>query len=154
MLIEDFSMTDHYESWLRTVQWLIIMSADQGPFNDWSLWVLIRTVKWLITMSADLGPLNDWSLWLLIKERSMTTNYQFVWLFTDSAHLEPCRDSWTTTSPRTMIKNSIMNIISSVPWKEWIWVWGTCLQCFYLTLLTLPSYFLAFCPVYSLEIFI
>ena len=86
-------MTDHYEYWLRTVQWLITMSTDWGPFNDWSLWVLI-------------------------KERSMTTNYECVWLFTDSAHLKLCRDSWTTTSLRTMIKNSIMNIISSVPMER------------------------------------
>ena len=84
--------TDHYECWLRTVQWLITMSADWGHFNDWSLWVLIedslmtdhydcwlRTFQWLITMSADWGPFNNYKLPL--------------WLNSNSAHLKICRDS-------------------------------------------------------------
>ena len=74
-------------------------------------------------------------------------------LISNSAHLELSRDSWTTVSLITMVENTIMRFLW-YPWKEWMWVWGTCLQCFYLTLLTLPSYFLALCPVYSLEIFI
>ena len=41
VLIEDLSMTDHYECCLRTVQFLITMSAVWGQFNDWSLYVLI-----------------------------------------------------------------------------------------------------------------
>ena len=132
VLIEDRSMTDHYECWLRTVQWLITMNADWGPFNDRSLWVLIedrsmtdhykcwlRTVQWLITMSADWGLFNDWSLWVLIEDCSMTSNYHFVWFLTMRIwNFAEIRGLLTTVSLTTMINHSIMKI-SSVP-VDWV----------------------------------
>ena len=140
VLIEDRSMTDHYKCWLRTVQWMIYMSADWGPFNDLSLWVLIedrlvndhyecslRTVQWIITMNADWEPFNDWSLWVLIEtfqwlittsaDCELFNDYKLpLCLISNSVHLELCRDSrsWTTVSLTTMINHSIMKI-SSVP---------------------------------------
>ena len=90
MLIEDRSMTEHYECWLRTVQWLITMSADWGLFNDWSLWVLIANC-------------------------SVTSNYHCVWFQTVRIwNFAEIRGSWTTVSLTTMINHSIMKI-SLVP---------------------------------------
>ena len=50
-------MTDHYECWLRTVQWQIIMSADCELFNDYKLPLC------LIFNSAhlELGDSRSWT---------------------------------------------------------------------------------------------
>ena len=101
--------TDKYECWLRTVQWLITMSANWGPLNEWSLWVLIEDRSMMITMNADWGPFNGWSLWVLIEDRSMTDHYEcwlrtVKWLITISADWGPLNDwsLWVLIEDRSM----------------------------------------------------
>ena len=122
VLIEDLSMTDHYECWLKTFQLLIIMSAVWGPFNDWSLWVLFE----------DSSMTDHYKCWL------GTVQFLTVHILNFAEN----HGSWTTVSLITMIKNSVMKFLL-FPVEEWMLVLGTCSQCLYPTLWTLPSYFLA-----------